>query len=117
MKKVLLKMYYGILKIKDNITIQYNKVISATITPPLVNTTDETLDKIVNGKYSVSRYGDGEFAPMYGEGMMFQQYSEELRVRLVEIVKSKQKQHIVCIPNVFESLDWCAEKPRNYWRK
>src|SRR4051812_39971121 len=117
MKKSLLKAYYATLKIKNSIVIQYNKTILFIIAPPIVKSTDETLDGILNKKYSVSRYGDGEFALMHGESLMFQPYSEELKIRLREIVKSKQEGHIVCIPNVFKSVNWCTEKSRNYWEK
>lgn len=117
MKRLLLKVYYMILKFKDNATILYNKVISKTVKPPIVMSTDETLDKIVNDKYSVSRYGDGEFALMRGENLLFQPYSNELSLRLKEIIKSQQKGHMVGIPNVFTDMDWCDEKPKKYWDK
>jgi glycosyltransferase family protein len=117
MKKVILNIYYKFLKINHLITSRYNYVLSIFIKPPTVKTTDETLDKMVNEKYSVSRYGDGEFSLMSGESLLFQPYSEKLRERLEEIIKSKQERHIVCIPNVFESVDWCTEKPKKYWTK
>lgn len=117
MKRFLLKVYYGILKVKDYFTVLYNKGISVTVKPPFVKSTDETLNKIVNGKYSMSRYGDGEFALMYGRDLLFQPYSAELSLRLKEIVKSQQKKHMIGIPNVFKDIDWCAEKPKNYWDK
>lgn len=117
MKQFLLKVYYVVLRVRDTIITQYNKVISVTVKPPIVKTTDETLDEIVNNKYSVSRFGDGEFALIHGEGLKFQPYSEELKVKLMEIIKSKQEKHIVCIPNIFKNIDWCAETPRDYWRK
>ena len=90
MKKFLLKAYYGILKVKDYIIVLYNKVISIIVKPPFVKSTDETLNKIVNDKYSISRYGDGEFALMYGKDLLFQPYSDELSLRLKEIIKSQQ---------------------------
>jgi hypothetical protein len=117
MKTVILNIYYKFLKINHLITSRYNYVLSIFIKPPTVKTTDETLDKMVNEKYSVSRYGDGEFSLMSGESLLFQPYSEKLRERLEEIIKSKQERHIVCIPNVFESVDWCTEKPKKYWTK
>ncbi|MEH7336892.1 SP_1767 family glycosyltransferase [Neobacillus drentensis] len=98
-------------------TIQYNKVIFASRIIPKVKTTDETLNTIVKGNISVSRYGDGEFSLMKGENLIFQPCHGELRERLKEIIKTSREKHIVCIPNVFESLDWCAEAPSNYWRK
>jgi glycosyltransferase family protein len=115
MKKALLRTYYAALKVKDVIIIQYNKIISFIIDPPLVKSTDETLKTIVNKRYSVSRYGDGEFALMQGESLMFQRYSKELCLRLKSIIKSQQKNHIVCIPNVFKSVEWCTERSKKYW--
>ncbi|MFC0024059.1 GT-D fold domain-containing glycosyltransferase [Neobacillus cucumis] len=30
---------------------------------------------------------------------------------------SESKEHIVCISNVFKSLNWCNENSKNYWIK
>ena len=54
---------------------------------------------------------------MYGKDLLFQPYSSELSLRLKEIIKSQQKEHLVGIPNVFKNIDWCAEKPKIYWDK
>jgi glycosyltransferase family protein len=117
MKVLLLKVYYKMLKIKENILILYNKLISKVIKPPVVHTTDETLEIIVHNEYSISRYGDGEFSLMNGKSLLFQPYIPELGIRLRDIVKSQQERHIVCIPNVFNSFNWCSEKPKKYWIK
>ncbi|MED3951899.1 SP_1767 family glycosyltransferase [Priestia aryabhattai] len=117
MKKHLLEIYYIILKLKDFKTIVCNHSIAAIVKPPLVKSTDETLSKIINDKCSVSRFGDGEFSLIYGKSLLFQPYSAELSSRLKDILKSNQKNHIVCIPNVFKNLDWCMGKPKKYWEK
>jgi glycosyltransferase family protein len=117
MKKILLNIYYKTLKLRNKFYIFYNNIISRIYPPPLVRKTDETLSKIVNEQVSISRYGDGEFALMRGENLMFQPYSKELSIRLREIIKSKQKDHIVCIPDVFENVNWCTEKAQKYWTK
>jgi glycosyltransferase family protein len=117
MKDLLLKMYYKVLNIKVSVLVFKNKLINKIIKPPVVHTTDETLDLIVKGNYSASRYGDGEFSLMNGQSLLFQPYIPELARRLREIIKSQNKSHIVCIPNIFNNLDWCASIPRNYWIK
>ncbi|MFS0638296.1 SP_1767 family glycosyltransferase [Mesobacillus foraminis] len=117
MKRYLLSSYYSVLKIRDIITILYNKVISITVEAPSVKSTDETLNKIVKCKYSMSRFGDGEFSLIQGRNLLFQPYSAELSFRLQEIIKSRQPNHIIGIPDVFTDFDWCAEKPREYWNK
>ena len=43
MKKILLKIYYTFLNIKDKIVIFYNKKINLNIKPPIVMNTVETL--------------------------------------------------------------------------
>lgn len=117
MKVLLLKFYYILLQIKDNILILYNKLIISKMKSPIVKDTDETLYKIIENKYSISRYGDGEFSLMYGESLMFQPVNNELVKRLREIIMTSNKNHLVCIPNVFDSVSWLTEKAGNYWTK
>ncbi|EJR65195.1 glycosyltransferase [Bacillus cereus VD115] len=117
MKKSLLKLYYLYIGTKDKLTIQYNRIITMKRKPPTVKTVDETLDYIIDNNCSVSRFGDGEFALINGESLIFQPYSKELKDRLNEIIKSNKMGHLVCIPNVFEDLNWCTEKSRVYWKK
>lgn len=115
MKRKLLKIYYFILKIRKKTIIGYNICLSKIMSPPLVHNTEKTLDKVIKDKCSVSRYGDGEFSLMNGESLLFQPYSAELSSRLKDICNSHLHNHMVCIPNVFNDLDWCAEKPKKYW--
>ncbi|MCV9884797.1 SP_1767 family glycosyltransferase [Metabacillus halosaccharovorans] len=117
MKILFLKIYYKILKIKDLMTVIYNKIFSFFVRPPLVKSTEETLNKIISGQVSISRYGDGEFSLMYGRSLLFQQHSKELQIRLREIINSKHKNHEVCIPNVFNNVDHFNDKPKRYWLK
>lgn len=117
MKSILLKGYYKLLNIRNNIVRMYNKKLLLKNNKLEVYTTDETLDKIVNSNISVSRFGDGEFSLMNGESLMFQSYDENLSKRLRSILISSQINHIVCIPNVFNDNSIYTEKARNYWNK
>lgn len=117
MKKILLKIYYTFLNIKDKIVIFYNKKITLNRKPPIVMNTDETLKRIINDKCSVSRFGDGEFSLIYGESLKFQASSSEISNRLREILISNKNKHIVCIPNVFENMEWATDNARKYWMK
>lgn len=116
MKKLLLKIYYKLLEVEEKITIFYNRNVVARKRAPKVLDTDKTLYTILNSKYSVSRFGDGEFALMYGESLKFQPQNTELSIRLKEILLSKECNHIVCIPNVFDNVDWWTEKAKVYWK-
>lgn len=117
MKKILLKLYYKYLDIKDLITVLYNKTITAKKKNPVVKSTDETIDKIINSRVSISRYGDGEFALMNGRDLMFQPYHKELGEKLKLIIKSNEENHIVGVPNVFGDLDIYTDKSKEYWIK
>ena len=115
MKKLLLKMFYLFLDVKKNFKILPNKLASIIIDPPIVRTTDETLDKIINEKCSVSRYGNGEFNIMFKGEQFFQEYDKELSLRLIEVIRSQSKNHIVCIPDVFSDLDKFTERAQDFW--
>ena len=115
MKKQLIKVYYYLLELKDKSTIFYNKNITKKKKAPLVMNTDKTLDKIINDKCSVSRFGDGEFSLIYGESLKFQPYNNEMANKLKEILISNNNNHIVCIPDVFGEIDWATDKAKKYW--
>jgi hypothetical protein len=114
MKSTLLKIYYIFLKGIEYFTIINNHLINIVKQPLIVHSTDETLEFIINEGVSVSRFGDGEFGLINGQGLIFQSYVPELGVRLREIITSNQEKHIVCIPDVFKSVEWCTEKAKNY---
>ncbi|PGM59104.1 SP_1767 family glycosyltransferase [Bacillus sp. AFS053548] len=99
----------------EQITTLFNGMVFLFSSQPSVKTTDESLNLIVQNKCSISRYGDGEFNLMNGKSLRFQPYSEELSLRLREIIKSNQENHEVFIPNVFKNVDWCTDRSRNYW--
>ena len=91
MKKILLKIYYHLLEVKDRLIIFYNKNITEKKKKPIVIDVDKTIDKIINDKCSVSRFGDGEFSLIYGESLKFQINSPEISKRLREILISNKK--------------------------
>ena len=116
MKKILLKLYYKFLSFKERWIRFYNrKLISFLIKPPLVRPTDETLEKIIHDKCSVSRYGDGEFNLLFKGSIFFQAPNHDLKLRLAEILKTRSKNHIVCIPDVFSSQDRFTEQAKGHW--
>ena len=117
MKAILLKYYYKFLELKDTIKIKYNKMIILKKLPPEVVGTDETLDKIINEECSMSRFGDGEFALMYGQSIKFQPHNINLENKLKEIIISNYNNHIVCIPCIFNDKLHLTLNARLYWEK
>lgn len=65
----------------------------------------ETVDFIINKRYSLSRFGDGEFQWMSGEGKAaFQSSSDELSIRLKEVFMTQTEKLLIGIPKgVFDS--------------
>lgn len=85
---------------------------------PKVYNSDETVQKIINEKLSVSRFGDGEFHLIRNiGGVNFQHFDSKLSNRLKEILISDIKGHIVCIPNVFISRKHFTKDSENYWTR
>ncbi len=79
---------------------------------------DETIDKIINDRVSISRYGDGEFQIILGKAKdKYQKNDEKLAERLKEILFSDLKGHIVAIADDYGSLDIYGVKTRTDIRK
>ena len=116
MKKILLNLYYKVLKIKDYFIIGYNKQLRKQIKLKVIDT-DKTMDKILEDKCSVSRFGDGEFGLLSGNNLIFQPYTKEIEERLNRIIIEENKNHIVCIPNIFDDLSIYTAKAQVYWNK
>lgn len=77
---------------------------------------EETLEKIIKDKVSVSRFGDGEYkwiAQLPQDS--FQKASSKMTERLQEIIKSDLKNHIVCLSDVFGDLSKYNEYGEHFW--
>ncbi|PKC53382.1 glycosyltransferase [Rhizophagus irregularis] len=82
---------------------------------PKVVDTLTTLDKILNEKCSLARYGDGELLIMCNKNVNFQNYDFELATRLREILSTETDNLMLGIPNVFVTLDNFENKDKDYW--
>ncbi|MCD4985012.1 MULTISPECIES: SP_1767 family glycosyltransferase [Enterococcus] len=84
---------------------------------PNVKDINETIDFILKNNCSVSRFGDGELRWMIGAnpGYKFQQSDEELAENLLRVLNSDIKNHIICIPNIFEKNRTLLESNRVAW--
>jgi len=84
---------------------------------PTIKRTDETLDKILQDKCSLSRFGDGEFGVMNGSRIHFQNPSPKLAQRLKEVIASDIPNLLIGLPDCFGSLDNYVPSVVNFWRK
>ncbi len=81
---------------------------------PKILTINETIDYIIDHNCSVCRYGDGELKLISGERIYFQEYNEELSLRLAEILKSYTENCLVCLPDMFEKTTRFLQPHRDY---
>lgn len=84
---------------------------------PQVASIDETIDRIVRTRCSVSRFGDGEILltnPTKKIG--FQTGNQLLSKRLKEVIKSNESTHIICLSDTFENLNRYTRSARRFWR-
>ncbi|MCP4613408.1 MAG: DUF1792 domain-containing protein [Planctomycetes bacterium] len=97
----------------------YDKIInnSYRVEIPTIKSKEDTLDKIINDKCSISRFGDGEFACMNRSRIAFHDPSKDLADRLKEVISSDLPNLLIGLPDCFGSLDSYVPYTRAFWRK
>lgn len=97
----------------------YDKITNGSlrVQMPTIKSADETLDKILQAKCSLSRFGDGEFGVMNGSRIHFQNRSAKLAQRLKEVIASEMSNLLIGLPDCFGSLDNCVPSAIDFWRK
>ena len=71
-----------------------------------VRSIDETLDRILDKKKSIVRFGDGEFYLINKKGIGYQNYDENLSKRLKQILlQGSNDKYDVALPDVFDGLE------------
>lgn len=97
----------------------YDKITNASlrVKVPIIKSADETLDKILQAKCSLSRFGDGEFSVMNDSRIYFQNRCPKLAQRLQEVIASEISNLLIGLPDCFGSLDNCVPSAIDFWRK
>lgn len=97
-----------IYKVRDTINLFSKK--------PKIKNTIETIEYLNHNKVSIVRFGDGEFdLILNNRSLVFQKEDNLLEVRLKEILKSNEKNILVCIPNTLISIKEKNEKASYFW--
>lgn len=112
------------IKIKTKIYSFYlygkDRIVSIIKGTPKVLDCNETIDKIINNRCSVSRFGDGEFKLLIqSTDLKFQKISDKLSKRLEEVLTSNSEDLMICIPKVFSNKDLESriEESAQFWKK
>jgi len=71
----------------------------------------------VNGKYSISRFGDGEFNLIWGNDIGFQKNTPLMQRRLLEILHSDNPQILIGLPAIFGNMDELAKSTSEWWKE
>ena len=98
-KKITAILYNLEYEIADK--IKHNQYKFLTIKPG-----EETIDKIIKERCSISRFGDGEFEIIAGKARpIFQQPDSALADRLKEVLNSNCPNHLLAIADNYGSID------------
>lgn len=85
---------------------------------PKILSMTNTINLIVDNKYSVTRYGDGEFQWVYGlRQESFQKNSKLLGEKLKDTILINKNNLLVCLPDTFGELDKYTDNAAEYWKK
>lgn len=81
---------------------------------PYIYSIDETVDAIVNGKKSICRFGDGEFACISGNlrAKFTRRYSKKLADRLIEVLNSNEEDILIALADNYGNLDRYSPQTR-----
>lgn len=86
---------------------------------PSIASIEETIDKIVNEKKSLARFGDGEFAAIAGRTRhRFQTQTDDgLRKRLLEVLQSEEEQLLIGLADNYGGLELYNEQAKREIRR
>jgi glycosyltransferase family protein len=83
---------------------------------PHIASIDQTIDSISNKRKSLCRYGDGEIRLMNNESIEFQKADANLSAKLRQIIRARDKEVLVCLPEVFSGLKSYTATASYFWR-
>ena len=100
----------------DNIKYEIEEDIRY-LKKPLIAGPIETIDRIIENKISIARFGDGEFELLYNRPIRFQNNDLKLTARLQEILISKRDNIAIGVPYFFwNSVLNCNTLTKNFTR-
>ena len=77
---------------------------------------DESLDRLINEKKSIIRFGDGELSLINGKGITYQAYNKDLSRKLKQILfVFFYNKYDVALPDVFESLEDYGQYTKDFY--
>lgn len=100
----------------DNLKYELYEDIK-TLKVPQIKTVDETIDCLLTGEYSLCRFGDGELKLMAGESIPFQNCSDTLKNRLIQVFSSEDENiKIAIVRACYYSKNNLTDVNKVFWR-
>ena len=100
----------------------YEDSESKALRPKIIDMT-KGVDLIVNNRMSMARLGDGEFEICLGRNIDFQEQSDDLSKRLLDVLKLKREGLLIGIHDIYANLDKYVKTEglndsigRDFWR-
>lgn len=116
LKQFLLSMYWKEKEmgtvLKDTIDI----VLIRLRYPFHILSTHRTINCIIKNKYSIARFGDGEFGLIRGtDEVSFQNNNKDLGKKLEKVLLSEKEKLLVCLPRTLISTRHYNKRAKSYW--
>lgn len=91
----------------------YKRLVQA----PKVASLEDSVNYIIQTHCSVSRLGDGEIKLVAGKKLGFQDKNSILQEKMIEVLSQPIKNHIVCLPDIFNDLTIYDSDSQKHWKK
>lgn len=97
----------------------YDKITNHNFSVPIpkIATVDQTLDRLIQDKCSLSRFGDGEFVLMEGGRIKYQPRCPQLATRLKEVIASDNPKLLIALAPCFGALLNYLPPVADFWIK
>ena len=83
---------------------------------PIIKTIDQTIETLINTEKSLVRFGDGEFELLEGKSISFQESSQEISLRMKEVLSSKDDNIMIAIPKIiYEEKNNIPFHEKSFW--
>lgn len=81
----------------------------------IVDTPEETLDKLLDSTKSLIRFGDGEIAIIQGKSLSFQSFTPEIQIQLKSILLSNDENILIGVPDIFSEFNKFQRTSKIFW--
>lgn len=104
-------------KVRNSLSFLLDQLYYAFSLPKInVESTDMTLDLLLNKQISIARFGDGEFDLIDGKSITYQKASTKLSNQLKSILFEDNDQLLIGIPDFFDDISRYTKASKRFWK-